>query len=66
MNRPGLDFWRIVNALTLLKAQKSYLRVGQILVNSTPPNYSLDLFHISDEDLADALEAQLGSKIDPP
>jgi hypothetical protein len=61
--RPDLDFWRVVNALTILKAKKPYLRVGQILVNASGET---DPFYISDERLADALESLLVPKSDPP
>jgi hypothetical protein len=53
MDRPNLDFWRIVNALTLLKAKSPYLRVGQLLITAAGKK---DLFYMSDEELAEAVE----------
>ena len=44
--------------LLLLKEAKStfpYLRIGQILINSIPPNR--DLFYVSDEELLEKLKA---------
>jgi len=46
-----IDLWRILNAVVLIKAQKPYLRVGQIIANAAP-----DAFYLTDDKLADALE----------
>jgi hypothetical protein len=57
----NIDFWRIVNALTLIKAKHPDLRVGQILVNVADANAAAVLFFAEDGALADALEAYLRS-----
>jgi hypothetical protein len=54
-NGLDIDFWRILNALTLIRAAQPHLRVGQILVNAA----GADPFYRTDADLADALEAYL-------
>lgn len=57
-----MEFWRVMNALTLLKAKHPYLRVGQLLANAA----GASLKYVSDEDLASSLEALVANKPSHP
>ncbi len=47
---------RILKAISDIKKDCPYLRIGQIIVNALPSNFNTDAFYISDEELADCLE----------
>lgn len=56
MTRPDLDFWRAINALTMIKARQPELRIAQIISNAAGVE---SLLYKEDASLAFDLESYL-------